>query len=276
MSAAAKVENSDKKPRDNRKKGGKKEEKPADAGAAAAPKEAAVKKPAIEYKQVSDSLVGKTVTGTIEKVIYAKAKFGFIYLNDGKPLTDNTPRIYYSFKNYTNLPDFPPKVSYEVEFQVEKDESGRTFAGNIKLTAAGMAAAVARKETLAKREAESKSKSEGQAAAKAAKKDAAAGGAAVATKDGEGEKKKKTKKPRKKVDPATLKSVVLKATCDGKSETKDVPATIGVSLGALKVAATTAFGVADTYKIYTASGELLSRTIFKGYNDGDKIHLKAE
>lgn len=275
MSAAAKVENTEQKPRDNRKKGGKKEENTADADAASAPKEAVAKKPVIEYKQVSDSLVGKTVTGIIEKVIYAKLKFGFIYLNDGNPLTDNTPRIYYNFKNYTNLPDFPPKVSYEVEFQVERDESGRTYAGNIKLTAAGMATAVARKEALAMKEAESKSKAVGQAAAKASKKEAVAGGAAATAKDGEGEKKK-TKKPRKKVDPATLKSVVLKATCDGKGETKDVSATIGVSLGALKVAATTAFGVPDTYKIYTASGELLSRTIFKGYNDGDKIHLKAE
>jgi len=272
MSAAAKVESTEKKPRDS-KKGGKKEENNA---AASTPKEVTEKKPVIEYKQVSDSLVGKTASGTIEKVIYAKAKFGFIYLNDGKPLTDNTPRIYYNFKNYTNLPDFPPKVSYEVEFQVEKDENGRTFAGNIKLTAAGLAAATARKEAFAKQmETETKSKADAQAAKAVKAKEATSGGAAVATKD-EGEKKKKSKKPRKKVDPATLKSVVLKVTCDGKSETKDVTATIGVSLGALKVAATTAFGVADSYKIYAANGELLSRAIFKGYNDGDKIHLKAE
>lgn len=165
---------------------------------------------------VPKSMIGTTVTGKICDIVKrGRGQFGFILIGEGS--RSETPRIYFSFKDYTEA-NYPPRRSYLVEFECSEDDSERAFASNVRLTAEGLKEA---SERDAKYQANSETK-----------------------KEPTGERR--VRRPRKDVGEG--RTVVLKVTCEGMTETKQVTANVTQSIG--KIANLFASVNANMIKIY--------------------------
>jgi hypothetical protein len=207
-------------------------------------RESQPRQPRPESKPVPAELMGKTVTGKICDVIKrGKGQFGFIYIGDGSTPRSETPRIYFSFSEFTDE-NFLPRKGYSVEFTCAEDEDKRAFAANVKLTAEGRQQAEEREEKL-------KSSPERQ------------------PREG-GESRGGRRQRREEEDGRT---VTLKVTCEGQSGEKTVVARLSQSIGKLKHAATKEFDAPIHYNVFSG-GVLLTRALLNELKDNDSIHLK--
>lgn len=192
--------------------------------------------------------LGLTVSGKICDIVKrGKGQFGFIYVGEG--LHSVTPRVYFSFKEYTET-KFPPRRGYLVEFECAEDASDRVFASNVRLTAAGAKEAEEREEKY------------------------------LSNPDNRKDQNGERRERRQRKDEDEGRSVVLKVTCEGESETKQVTANVAQSIGKLKHAATLEFCAPIDFKVFcritpeTPEGVLLSRAILTEMSDNDVIHIK--
>ena len=150
---------------------------------------------------VPPSIIGQTVTGKICDIVKrGRGQFGFIFIGEGSRA--ETPRIYFSFKDY-NEENFPPHRGYLVEFECAEDDAKRAYASNVRLTAKGI-------EEASERNAKYPSIAEKE-------------------KEPGDERERRGRRPKK--DLGEGRSVVLKVTCEGMSETKQVTADVTQSLG---------------------------------------------
>jgi hypothetical protein len=150
--------------------------------------------------ELPEELLGKTLTGKISDIVKrGRGQFGFIFVGEGP--RNETPRVYFSFNNYSG--PFPPRKSYMVEFDCGKDESGRSFAQNVRLTEEGLKEAEIR------------------AAADQGKQDS------------KKENPTTDRRERRRKDEEEGRNVVLKVTCEGHEETKQVTANVAQSIGTL-------------------------------------------
>ena len=148
---------------------------------------------------VPASMIGTTASGKICDVVKrGRGQFGFIFIGEGS--RSETPRIYFSFKDYSDT-SFPPRRGYLVEFECAEDEAKRAYACNVRLTADGLKEATER-DLKYQSNPENKKESTGE---------------------------RRVRKPRK--DFGEGRSVVLKVTCEGKSESKQVTADVTQSIG---------------------------------------------
>lgn len=148
---------------------------------------------------VPASMIGTTVSGKICDVVKrGRGQFGFIFIGEGS--RSETPRIYFSFKDYSDT-GFPPRRGYLVEFECAEDDTKRAYACNVRLTAEGIKEATDR-DLKYQSNPDNKKESTGE---------------------------RRVRKPRK--DLAEGRSVVLKVTCEGKSESKQVTADVTQSIG---------------------------------------------
>ena len=148
---------------------------------------------------VPKSMIGTTVTGKICDIVKrGRGQFGFILIGEGT--RSETPRIYFSFKDYTEV-NYPPRRSYLVEFECSEDDSERAFASNVRLTPEGL-------KDASERDAKHQANPE-------AKRDPVA--------------ERRVRRPRKDVGEG--RTVVLKVTCEGMTETKQVTANVTQSIG---------------------------------------------
>ena len=157
---------------------------------------------------VPKSMIGTTVTGKIcDIVMRGRGQFGFIFIGEGS--RTETPRIYFSFKDYTET-TFPPRRGYLVELECAEDETQRAYATNVRLTAEGLKEAT-------ERDAKYQSNPDNK-------------------KEPTGERR--VRRPRK--DYGEGRTVVLKVTCEGMTETKQVTANVTQSIGKYRQSIVTA------------------------------------
>jgi hypothetical protein len=172
---------------------------------------------------VPEEFSGQIKTGKICDILKrGRGQFGFIYIGEGG--RDVAPRIYFSFKSYIEE-RFSPRKGYLVEFECCRDESGRAFASDVKLTEDGI------------KDAEEKEKKY-----------------LSSNPDNRREK-------REIVDDG--RNVVLSVTCEGKEEIKQVTANVRQSIGKLKHNAIVAFDAAIDFQVFcriTAEVEFLYMT----------------
>lgn len=148
---------------------------------------------------VPKSMIGTTVTGKICDIVKkGRGQFGFIFIGEGT--RTETPRIYFSFKDYTET-NFPPRRGFLVEFECAEDDSERSFASKVRLTPEGLIEAGAR-DVRYQANSEMKKESNGE---------------------------RRVRRPRKAVGEG--RTVVLKVTCEGRDETKQVTANVTQSIG---------------------------------------------
>lgn len=148
---------------------------------------------------VPKSMIGTTVTGKICDIVKkGRGQFGFIFIGEGT--RTETPRIYFSFKDYTET-NFPPRRGFLVEFECAEDESERSFASKVRLTPEGLIEAGAR-DVRYQANSEMKKETTGE---------------------------RRVRRPRKEVGEG--RTVVLKVTCEGRDETKQVTANVTQSIG---------------------------------------------
>lgn len=148
---------------------------------------------------VPKSMIGTTVTGKICDIVKkGRGQFGFIFIGEGT--RTETPRIYFSFKDYTET-NFPPRRGFLVEFECAEDDSERSFASKVRLTPEGLIEAGAR-DVRYQANSEMKKESNGE---------------------------RRVRRPRKEVGEG--RTVVLKVTCEGRDETKQVTANVTQSIG---------------------------------------------
>jgi hypothetical protein len=155
----------------------------------------------IPSPELPEELFGKTLTGKISDIVKrGRGQFGFIFVGEGA--RNEIPRVYFSFNNYTET-SFPPRKGYMVEFECGKDDSGRSFAQEVRLTEEGL------------KEAEMR----------------------VAADQSRQENKKENptidRKERRRKDEEGGRNVVLKVTCEGYEETKQVTANVAQSIGTI-------------------------------------------
>lgn len=193
--------------------------------------------------------LGQTVSGKICDVVKrGRGQFGFIYVGEGSH--SETPRVYFNYKEYTET-KYPPRKGYLVEFECSEDDSDRVFARNVRLTTIGLKEAADRDEKfLSSRD--------------------------NTPKEQNGERKER----RQKKEDSDGRSVVLKVTCEGESETKQVTANTSLSIGKLKHSATMEFCAPIEFQVFcritseTPDGVLLSRAILNEMSDNDVIHIR--
>jgi hypothetical protein len=185
----------------------------------------------------------KTVTGKICDIVKrGRGQFGFIHIGEG-PKRSDTPRIYFSFKDFTET-KFPPRRGYLVEFECAKDQSNRSYAANVKLTEEGL------------KEAEERDLKY------------------MINPDNKRESTGGERKPRR--DEMEGRNIVLMVTCEGESETKQITANVAHSIGKLKhlAGAPMEFNVFCHITPETPDGVLLSRAILNEMSDNEMIHIK--
>lgn len=164
------------------------------------PREARQPREIIESPDLPEELFGKTLSGKISDIVKrGRGQFGFIFVGEGP--RNETPRVYFSFNNYTET-KYPPRKGYLVEFECGKDDSGRSFAQDVRLTEEGL------------KEAEER---------------------VVADQSKQGSKTYPTsdRRERRRKDEEEGRNVVLKVTCEGHEETKQVTANVAQSIGAI-------------------------------------------
>jgi len=210
---------------------------------------------------VPAAFLGTTKEGKICDIIKkGQEKFGFIYIGDGTTAHEETPRIYFNFKDFEDA-DYVPRKGYSVAFKCLNDDKGRAYASALTLTEEGKTQA-AEREALIKSTAR-EPRAAGEPRAPREKKEKAEGGAG-------GEARPKRERKPRAVDERTVQ---LKVTCVGKgSEEKELTARLGESIGRIKHAATQAFDAPIHLNVF-CKGELLTKTILAGLSDGDVIHL---
>ena len=213
--------------------------------------------------EVAESAFGKVQFGRVCDVLNrGREKFGFVYIlpsdgfvpkkEDGTEglgfsLYGEYPRVYFSFTEWKE--ELKARKNDVVTFTVLKDDKDRPYASNVSFTPSGKAAAAAREEAYKLKAAE--------APAKAPKSS---------------EQVDAEKKERKTRKPIDTRAVVLKVTAEGFTETKEVTAVIGETLGKLKHSGVVAFECPIHFTIYH-KGELLTKAVLEGLSDGDSIHL---
>lgn len=192
--------------------------------------------------------IGETVSGKICDIVKrGRGQFGFIYVGEGPH--SETPRVYFSFKEYTET-KFPPRRGYLVEFECAEDDTDRVFASNVRLTTAGMKEAEEREEKY------------------------------LSNPDSRREQNGERRERRQRKDEEEGRNVVLKVTCEGESETKQVTANVAQSIGKLKHAATVEFSAPIEFQVFcritpeSPDGILLSRSILNEMSDNDVIHIR--
>lgn len=93
-----------------------------------------------EHVPVPASMIGKSCIGRVNTLFYkGKVPYGWIYIDGGNaemPVAE-TPRVYFSFKNFSDE-TYSPKKGFQVQFDIAEDETKRAYATNIKLTATGL------------------------------------------------------------------------------------------------------------------------------------------
>jgi len=196
---------------------------------------------------VSPEMVGRAAVGYITDII-RKGRFRFGFINVGaeeKPVGE-VPRIYFNFEGVSDTDAFLRR-GYPVEFTVQNDEQGRPFAAGVKLTAKGREMAAEKEAKLAQARAE------------------------------RGEAPRAPREPRER-KPHEERLVVLKVTCQGKSEEKSIEFDVGQSVGKLKNVACTAFEAPIIYNVFHVTkenpkGEFLTKAIMSKMNHGDAIRL---
>ena len=192
--------------------------------------------------------LGKTVNGKICDIVKrGRGQFGFIYVGEGPH--SETPRVYFSFKEYSEA-QFPPRRGYLVEFECAVDDSDRVFASNVRLTEAGMKEAHERELKY------------------------------LTNPENRREPGLGPRERRQRKDEDEGRNVVLKVTCEGETETKQVTANVAQSIGKLKHSATVEFSAPIEYQVFcritpeNPEGVLLSRSILNEMSDNDVIHIR--
>lgn len=216
---------------------------------------------------VPPEFFGQTKTGKIDAVINGgRGKYGFIAIDSSEA------RIYFSFEKY-DASEFVARRGYGVEFLVSKDDTDRTCAASVKLTAEGKVQAAEREARIAAEKANPAPKRERKpAAAPAAASAAPAAGAEV------GEKKKRVRAPRTK--PEDDRSVSLQVSYAGVPEAKTVVAKLSQSIGKLKHAATEAFDAPTELNVFLVNAEnpqgiKLTKALLRGLSDNATVELRA-
>jgi hypothetical protein len=165
---------------------------------------------------VPEEFCGLIKTGKICEILKrGRGQFGFIFIGEGG--RDVAPRIYFSFKNYTEE-RFSPRKGYLVQFECCRDDSGRAFASDIKLTEDGIKDAEEKEQKYLSNPANKR--------------------------DPTGERRPNSKN----FDDG--RSVILQVTCEGKEETKPVTANVRQSIGKLKHNAIVAFDAAIDFQVF--------------------------
>jgi len=94
-----------------------------------------------DHVPVPPSLIGKSCLGRVHNVMMkGRTPFGWIYIDGGNaemPIAE-TPRVYFSFRDYAEAEEYPARKGWQVEFDVTEDEEKRPYAKSIKLTAKGV------------------------------------------------------------------------------------------------------------------------------------------
>lgn len=106
------------------------------------------RRPRPENVPVPSEMVGTSSIGNITTVILkGRGQFGWISADGGNAEMprDETPRVYFNFKDYTSE-EYPPRKGLQVSFDIAKDAEDRVYALNVKLTAQGLKTANERKE----------------------------------------------------------------------------------------------------------------------------------
>ena len=258
--ASAPTEKKEPRRRGPRRGAGGRKPRPTSAGGEGAKREL---RPSAE---VAESAYGKVQFGRVCDVLNrGREKFGFVYIlpsdgfvpknEDGTEglgfsLYGEYPRVYFSFSEWKE--ELKARKNDVVTFTVLKDDKDRPYASSVSFTPSGKTAAVAREEAFKLKAAEAPAKAPKSSEQVDAEK-----------------KERKEKKTRKPID---TRSVVLKVTAEGFSETKEVTAVIGETLGKLKHSGVVAFECPIHFTIYH-KGELLTKAVLEGLSDGDSIHL---
>jgi hypothetical protein len=195
---------------------------------------------------VPPELVGKSAVGYVTDIVRrGRFRFGFINIGAEEKPVGEVPRIYFNFESLAESEPYLRR-GYLVEFTVQNDEQGRPFASGVKLTEKGKELAKEREAKIAEQRAE------------------------------RGEAPKRA--PRERRPPMEDRNVVLKVTCQGKSEEKSIEFNVAQSVGKLKNVACTAFEAPITYNVFHVTkenpkGEFLTKSVLSKMNDGDAIHL---
>jgi len=219
--------------------------------------------------------MGKLAKGTVSVI---KQGFGFIDIDGGdstKP-REGLPRIYFKKKDF-NDEKFRVRRGYLVTFKVEKDEEGKTYASEIKLTVEGQASAVAINEAITKKREEAKAEKAAQNNTEKKPAGKAAGGGGGGGGETTTDKPKRARRIRKSVE----KVVKVKVTCEGKKDEIMVDLTLKrqTKLGQVKAITCKAIEAPLNYSIYSKSPDnsetiFFTKAILNKLKDGDHIHLK--
>ena len=199
-------------------------------------------------------LVGKKTNGLVAAIVRrGRLKFGFINLGLEEKAEGEATRIYFSFANLTEE-DLFLRRGYPVEFVVLSDEKGRPYASDIKLTENGKVVAAEREAAITQQRLE-----RGAEEHSAPKR----------------ERAPRERRERKPVEPRLL---VLRVTCEGKSETKAIEFDVAQSVGKLKNVACTEFEAPVHYNVFHVSkeapaGVFLTKAILVTLSANDTLHL---
>jgi len=261
MSSAQIPQSEDRKKNSRRRKpsGGSRRRAPKKDGESSgeprAPREPRVKVERAPSLPVPSDLVGKRTVGLVSAIVRrGRLKFGFISLGTEEIAENESVKIYFSFESLSD-PNLFLRRGYPVEFTVNLDEKGRSFASDIMLTAAGVTVAAEREAAIAQRKLER-----------------------GAEEKFDGPKKERAPREPRERKPLEEKPVVLKVTCEGKSEVKFIEFNMAQSVGKLKNIATTHFDAPVHYNVFHLSpaapqGVFLTKSILVKLNTNDAIHL---
>jgi len=239
----------ERRPRPTTKPAGDSKPKTADNGAEAPKRE----RPANYNWPAAD--VGKNQTGTVVSVIRrGKFNFGFISLSTEKDFYEQKyPRVYFN-PSHVGTAGLFLRTGYQVQFTATNDEEGRSVATNIVLTEEGNQTKAEREEAIAKKRAERQADEPTEEKAEG---------------DHDRRRRRFPRAPRKEVDG---RKVSLKVTSEGSSETKNVEADLGHSIGALKANSFALFNAPSNYAIYFG-GNILTREAYSNLQDNNTVHL---
>ena len=214
--------------------------------------------------------MGRVVKGTISIV---KAGFGFIDIDsaDSTKPGQGLPRIYFKKKDFTDE-KFRARRGYLVTFKVTKDEEGKSYASEIKLTAEGQLSALKINEAIVKRKEEAKvEKAQNNTDKKLSPNVAESSGESTTG---------KPKRPRR-IRKTVERIVKIKVTCEGKKDEimLDLNLRRQTKLGQVKAIACKTIDAPLNYSIYSRTSEdpdivFFTKAILNKLKDGDHLHLK--
>lgn len=254
------------------------------------------RKPRVETVDLSDDQLGKTVTGTICDVIrmgeFNRPAFGFINLGDNVEPVEDIPRIYFNRKQYLDESHRYPRRGYCVEFVVNKDDEGRFYASDVRLTEQGRVAADLQKLEFDKSKAERASTS-GPATTFTSKppRTETRNEPRTVTRneprtetgsESRNEARNDSRPPNRRTRrPIDDKVVNLKISVEGKEGVKDVEFKVGRALGALKRDVMRIFNARGNFVMKHITdeedeGTFLTVAILKTLEDGDRVHFAIE